>query len=109
EADGVVLKRRVSYTLGSNPAVSSEQEEFIQIVTPEGKRFGDFDVSFSPPFEDISFLDCEVLSPGGKLARLDPDAIREAREQAVGDYQTGRRKFFSLPGVVPGAVLHVRY
>src|SRR2546421_6979879 len=41
--------------------------------------------------------------------RLDPDAIREAREQSVGDYQTDRRKFFSLPGVTPGAVLHVRY
>src|SRR5207237_3488243 len=70
---------------------------------------GDFDVSYSPPYEDIAFLDCEVLRPDGKLARLDPDAIREAREESVGDYQMGRRKFFSLPGVVPGAVLHVRY
>ncbi len=109
EADAVILRRRISYTLGSNPAISSEQDEFLQILTVEGKRFGDFDISFSPPFEDINFLDCEVLSPAGKLARLDPDAIREAREESVGDYQTGRRKFFSLPGVVPGAVLHVRY
>jgi hypothetical protein len=109
DADGVMLRRRCNYTLGSSPAVVVEQEEFIQILTPEGKRFGDFDVSYSPPQEDIEFLDCEVLRADGKLVRLDPDAIREGGEQAVGDYHQGRRKFFSLPGVGPGAVVHVRY
>jgi hypothetical protein len=109
EADGVILRRRLNYTLGSSPAISTEQEEFVQVLTPEGKHYGDFDVSYSPPLEDITFQDCEVLRPDGKLVRLDPDAIRDAREQAVGDYQTGQRKFFSLPGVAPGAVLHVRY
>ena len=109
EADGVMLRRRCSYTLGSNPAIGTEQEEFIQILTPEGKRFGDFDVAYSPPHEDVNFLNCEVLRPDGKLVRLDPDAIREGGEQSVGDYHLGRRKFFSLPGLVPGAVLRVRY
>ncbi len=109
EADAVILRRRLSYTLGSSPAIATEQEEFVQVLTPEGKHYGDFDVSYSPPFEDITFQDCEVLHADGKLARLDPDAIRDAREQAVGDYQMGQRKFFSLPGVGPGAVLHVRY
>jgi len=109
EADAVILRRRLSYTLGSSPAIATEQEEFVQVLTPEGKHYGDFDVSYLPPFEDITFQDCEVLRPDGKLVRLDPDAIRDAREQAVGDYQKGQRKFFSLPGVAPGAVLHVRY
>ncbi|HWH70863.1 MAG TPA: DUF3857 domain-containing protein, partial [Candidatus Sulfotelmatobacter sp.] len=109
EADGVILRRQVRYTLASNPAIVSEQDEFIQVLTPEGKRFGDFDVSYSPPYEELNFLDCEVLRPDGELLRLDPDAIREALEKSVGDYQVGRRKIFSLPGVVPGAVLHVRY
>ncbi|MGD0259616.1 MAG: DUF3857 domain-containing protein [Verrucomicrobiota bacterium] len=109
EADAVILRRRLSYTLGSSPAIATEQEEFVQVLTPEGKHYGDFDVSYSPPQEDISFLDCEVLRPDGKLARLDPDAIRDGHEQSAGDYQRGQRKFFSLPGVGPGAVLHVRY
>jgi transglutaminase-like putative cysteine protease len=109
EADAVILRRRLSYTLGSNPAIATEHEAFIQVLTPEGKRFGDFDISYSPPSEDISFLDCEVLRADGKLVRLDPDAIRDTQEQSVGDYQRGQRKFFSLPGVSPGAVLHVRY
>ncbi|PYJ03063.1 MAG: hypothetical protein DME25_13670, partial [Verrucomicrobia bacterium] len=109
QADAAILRRRVSYTLGSSPALASEEDEFTQILTAEGKRFGDFDISYSPPFEDITFLDCEVLRPDGKLTRLDPEAIREAGEEPVGDYQRGRRKFFSLPGVVPGTVLHVRY
>jgi transglutaminase-like putative cysteine protease len=109
EADAVILSQHFTCTLGADPAVTTEQEEFIQILAPEGKQFGDFDISYSPPDEDITFLDCEVLKPDGKLARLDPDAIGEAGERSVGDYQVGKRKFFSLPGVVPGAVLHVRY
>ena len=109
EADAVILRRRLSYTLGSSPAIATEQEEFVQVLTPEGKHYGDFDVSYSPPYEDITFQDCEVLRPDGKLVRLDPDAIRDMHEQSVGDYQQGQRKFFSLPGVGPGAVLHVRY
>jgi len=109
DADAVILRRRLSYTLGTSPAIATEQEEFVQVLTPEGKHYGDFDVSYSPPHEDITFLDCEVLRPDGKLVRLDPDAIRDTHEQAVGDYQQGQRKFFSLPGVGPGAVLHVRY
>jgi hypothetical protein len=109
EADAVILRRRLSYTLGSNPAIATEQEAFMQVLTPEGKHYGDFDISYSPPYEDLSFLDCEVLRADGKLVRLDPDAIRDSHEQSVGDYQWGQRKFFSLPGVSPGAVLHVRY
>ncbi len=109
DSDAVVLKRRVNYTFGTHPAVISEQEEFIQILTPEGKQFGDFDVMYSPPYEELSFLDCEVLSPEGKISRLDTDTIGESREQGMAEYQTGKRKFFSLPGIVPGAVLHVRY
>jgi hypothetical protein len=109
DSDAVILSQRFTCTLGAVPALTTEQEEFIQILAPEGKQFGDFDISYSPPEEDIAFLDCEVLKPDGKLARLDPDAIGEAGEPSVGDYQVGKRKFFSLPGVVPGAVLHVRY
>jgi hypothetical protein len=79
------------------------------VLTVEGKRFGDFDIGYNPPYEEINFLDCEVLSPNGKLTRLDPDTIREAQQESVGEYHVGRRKMFSLPGVVPGAILHVRH
>lgn len=109
DADGVVLRRRVSYTFGSSPAIATEHEEFVQVLTAEGKHLGDFDFTFSPPHENITFLDCEVLQANGNLLRLDPDAIRETPEEAVGDYHQGRRKFFSLPGVSPGAVLRVHY
>jgi len=108
-ADAILLLRRVHCTLATAPAISTEQEEFIQVFTFEGKRFGDFDISYTPPFEDVRFLDCEVLRPDGTLARLDPDAIREEREESIAEYQRDRRKFFSLPGVVPGAILHVRH
>jgi hypothetical protein len=109
DSDGVILRRHIGYTIGTSPALSSEEDEFIQVLTAEGKRFGDFDISYSPPYEDITFSDCEVLSPAGKLTRLSAEAIRESHDESVGDYQAGRRKFFSLPGVVPGAILHVRH
>lgn len=109
DAEAVVLRRRVEYTLGSSPAISAEHEEFIQILTTEGKEHGDFDVAYWPPQEDITFLDCEVRQADGKLTRLDPDDIHESADESVGDYHTARRKIFSLPGVVPGAVLRVHY
>jgi len=109
ENDAVILRQRLTCTLGNQPAIVSEQEQFVQILSAEGKHYGDFDVSYSPPDEELEFLDCEVLGPNGKLVRLDPDAIAEAGESSMGDYPMGRRKFFSLPGVTPGAVVHVRY
>ncbi len=109
DSDAVILTSRIQYTLGDSPAIKSEQEEFIQILTPEGKRHGDFDVAYWPPQEDVTFLDCEVLQPDGKLLRLDPDEIRETEDESVGDYHGPRRKFFSLPAVTTGAVLRVHY
>jgi len=106
--DAVLLRRHVRYVLGDNPAVNSEEEQFIQVLTPEGKHLGDFSLQYSPPMEDVSFEDCEVLLPDGKLVRLDPDAIHEAADQTASEERLSRRKMFSLPGVVPGAILHVR-
>jgi hypothetical protein len=109
EADAVILRQRLACRVGHNPAVLTEQDEFIQILTPRGKEYGDFDVSYSPPEEELEFVDCEVMQPDGRVVRLDPDMIGEARQQPPGDYEGPRRKRFSLPGVVPGAIVHVHY
>lgn len=109
EADGVILRQTVTCVLGSSPALVTEQDEFLQILTAEGKKLGDFDVSFSPPAEEMEVLACEVLNPEGKLVRSDLDAIGETSDAPGGDYQGARRRFFSLPGAVPGAVLHIHY
>ena len=108
-SEAVILQRRLKDTLGKSPALVREQEEFIQILTAEGLHYGDFDVSYSPPMEEIEFFDCEVLTPTGHLLRLDPDEIRDARDPSVAAESPTRHKTFSLPGVVPGALLRVRY
>jgi len=54
-----------------------EHEEFVQILTAEGKHFGDFDFAYSPPFENITFAHCEVWQTNGNVLRLDPDEIRD--------------------------------
>lgn len=106
---GVVLQRSLRCVIGSNPAIATELNEYIQILLVEGKALGDFDVSYAPPEEELEFLDCEVLRPDGRVVRLDPEDIGHSQKSAVGDYQPERRSFFSLPEIVPGAVLHVRY
>src|SRR5262249_7288072 len=98
-ADGVVLRRRLQCIIGSNPAIATELNEYIQVLSAEGKALGDFDVSYAPPDEDLEFLDCEVLRPDGKIVRLDPDDIGQSQQSGVGDYQAERRRFFSLPEV----------
>jgi transglutaminase-like putative cysteine protease len=110
DADSVILKRRITYTLAANPAVASEYEEYVQVLTPEGKEAGDFDISYAPPLERLEFLDCEVQRPDGSVLRINPDEIREADDASdPADESRSRRKFFSMPDVTPGAVIHVRY
>ncbi|HTL16595.1 MAG TPA: DUF3857 domain-containing protein, partial [Patescibacteria group bacterium] len=109
DSDAVVLRSRHVSVLGTSPALSTEREEFIQVLQPEGTRLGDFDVSFAPPEEELEFLDCEVLRADGQIERMDPDLIHLSGEPSPGEYQTVRRKVFSLPGVTPGSILHVRY
>jgi len=107
--DGVVLRRTLRCLVGSNPALATELNEYIQVLSAEGKALGDFDVSYAPPQEDLEFVDCEVLRADGKIVRLDPEDIGQSQESPVGDYAAERRKFFSLPEIAAGAVLHVRY
>ncbi len=109
DAGAVVLRRRIDLVLGRSPALASEYEDFIQVLTEAGKTAGDFDVAFAPPQEEFTLLEAETLLADGKLLRLQPEELREAAEPAAGDYASARRKYFSLPGVTPGAVLHVRY
>jgi hypothetical protein len=106
----VILRRTWSTTLAESPAVTTEIEEFIQILTEEGERFADVDVTYAPPDETVTFLDCEVLKPDGTVERLSPDRILDgATEPPLGDYVAPSRKVFSLPGAAPGAILRVRY
>lgn len=107
-ADAVILRQKLSCRVAHDPAVETERDEFIQVLTAQGKRYGDFDVSYWPPQEELEFLDCEVLKPGGQLVRLEPDMIGEAGQPAADD-EGPRRKRFSLPDVEPGCILHVHY
>ena len=101
EADAVILRRRLSYTLGSNPAIATEQEEFIQVLTAEGKHYGDFDISYSPPYEDITFLDCEVLRPDGKLAAAGPGRDSRHARAVSGRLPMGAAEVLLLAGGEP--------
>ena len=82
--DAVILRRSIQYVLGDEPAISQESDEYIQILTANGKQYGDFDIAYSPPDETVTFLDCEVKQPDGKIDRLDPDEIRDAESARRG-------------------------
>lgn len=106
-SDGVVLSSRLLCLLGQSPAMVTEKDEFIQVLTPEGKRLGDFEIPFAPPQEEAELLECEVQRPDGQIVRLDPEVSGDAVRRAPGDYATTRRRLVSIPGVTPGAVLHL--
>jgi hypothetical protein len=105
--DAVTLSRSVSYVLDDNDGVTADEETFLQILTPAGKRYGDFQFSFSPPEEDLNFLACEVRLPDGKIESLDPDEIRDASNAAPGEYDVDKMKIFSFPQIEPGAIIHI--
>jgi hypothetical protein len=107
ESDAVTLSRKVSDVLDDNGGVTEDEETFLQILTPEGKRYGDFQFSFSPPDEDLNFLACEVRLPNGQIESLDPDEIRDAVPATPTDYDVTKQKMFSFPQIEPGAIIRI--
>jgi hypothetical protein len=107
KCDAVVLSRQVSYLIDDTNGVSEDEETFLQILTPEGKRHGDLQFSFSPPDEDLNFLACEVRRPDGTIESLDPDQIHDAARAEPDDYDVEKRKIFSFPQIEPGAIIRV--
>jgi transglutaminase-like putative cysteine protease len=103
----LVLRRVRRVTLAQRPAVVEERDEFIQVLTVEGAALGNIDESFSPPDERLTFLDCEVRRPDGRVVRFDPEAFGVQAEAPEGEYRVPARRAFPLPDVVPGAVLRV--
>lgn len=109
-APAIVLRRMETYTLGQNPALTHEVDQYVQVLTADGLSQGDVDVVYSPPEERLTFLDCEVRSPDGRIERLEADGIRDAGPPSLPPgYRGPSRKLFSLPGVKPGAILRVHY
>lgn len=103
----LVLRRVRRVTLAQRPAVVEERDEFIQVLTIEGASLGNVDELFAPPDERLTFLDCEVRRPDGRVVRVDAEAFGAAVEPPTGDYRSPARRTFALPDVVPGAVLRV--
>ncbi len=107
DSDTVMLRHEFQTTIGSNNSQVTESEVFLQILTREGEKAGDLQFSFSPPGENLTFLDCEIRHSDGTLLRLDPDAIREAPSEKVGDETGPAQKMFSFPGIAPGSILRI--
>ena len=110
DLDAVVLRRTHVYTLGESPALVEEVDQFVQVLTEEGKARGDVQVSYAPPDERLVFLDCEVRRPDGSFARLDPEQMQAASAPSAPPGHPARGQHaFSLPGITPGAILRVHY
>jgi len=107
KSDAVILSRHVSLLVDDSEQLTEEEDTFLQILTKEGKRFGDFDFSF-PPDEDLTVSACEVRRADGQIEALDPDNIHEATGKAPEGYNVPSQKIFSLPHAEPGSILHVR-
>ena len=107
QSNAITLSRSVSYILDDKNGVTEDEETFLQVLTPAGKRYGDFQFAFAPPNEDLNFLACEVRRTNGQIDRLDPDEIRDAEKANPDDYDVERRKLVSFPAIEPGAIIHI--
>ncbi len=107
KSDAVFLSRHVSFLVDDSEQITEEDDTFLQILTKEGKRFGDFELPFSSE-EDLTVSACEVRRADGQIEQLDPDDIHEATGQAPEGYSAPSQKIFSLPHAEPGSILHVR-
>ncbi len=106
----IVLSRKESYVIGDQNNLSLDREDYIQILQPNGKRFGDFDITYSPPDEDLRFVSCEVCNAQGTVEQLNPDNIFDANSNNdPGAPGVPKHKIFSMPHVQAGVVLHVHY
>jgi len=107
QSDAVILSRQISLLVDDSEQLTEDEDTFLQILTKEGKRFGDFDFSFSAD-EDLTISACEIRRPDGQIEQLDPDNIHEATGKAPEGYNAPSQKLFSLPHAEPGSILHVR-
>ena len=107
KADAVLLSRHESYVLDDTEQLIQEEETFLQILTREGKQYGDFNFSFSPADEDLSFPVCEVRRPDGQIEAIDEDEIHDGTTDHPETGVEEKHKIFSLPHAEPGAVIHL--
>jgi transglutaminase-like putative cysteine protease len=106
-AAAVVLRRHVRTTIADSPAVVQEVDEFVQVLTPAGTSAADVVIAYSPPFETVRLVDCELRRPDGTFVRLDPEEVRDAGAPPADGYARPQQRFFSLPGAMPGAIVRV--
>ena len=88
DADAVILRESVQAVIGDNPQLSQEEERYVQILSPEGKRFGDLDLAFSPPEENLTVIDCEIRQPDGGVdvgTRSGPEFLVSADQSGPDD------------------------
>ena len=109
QSDAVMLSRHESFLIDDTSEISEDEETFVQILKPGGKRFGDFEFTFTPPNEDMTFSACEVRRADGQIETLDPDDIHESTGNAPEGYNAPNQKMFSLPHAEPGSILHVHW
>lgn len=109
EDDAIFLSRSIKYVLGGNPAIQTELDQFIQILTPEGADQGDITLSYAPPGEILEILDCEVRKPDGTIIRLPSSRISDAPSEQEPGYISTQKKSFSFPEIVAGSILRLHY
>jgi hypothetical protein len=105
DAPAVVLRRSIRFTIGEEPSLTRELDQWVQVLSPEGEAFADLELLHEAG-EALQVLDLEIRHPDGTLERVDPGPTPVAA-RAAGEYPVPAAWHASLPQARPGAILRV--
>ena len=89
--------------------VDSRSYEYvrIKILTEEGKKYGDIELTSIPIFNEIRGIKARTIAPDGTISEF-KGKIYDKTVVKKGGFKV-TQKTFTLPNVVPGTIIEYRY
>jgi hypothetical protein len=89
--------------------VDSNSSEYlrIKILTEEGKKYGDVEITYVPLFTDLRHIEARTTKPDGSVVPFNGKIYEKLIVKRGGIRVIA--KTFSLPDVTPGSIIEYRY
>ena len=89
--------------------VDSTSSEYvrIKILTEEGKKYGDVEITYVPLFTDLRHIEARTTKPDGTVVPFNGKIYEKLIVKRGGIRVIA--KTFSLPDVTPGSIIEYRY
>jgi Domain of Unknown Function with PDB structure (DUF3857)/Transglutaminase-like superfamily len=104
DAPAVILLRRVDRDdNGGNGRVHEDNYLRIKVLTEEGRKYADVEISFYPELENVRTIKARTVQPDGSVANFDGTIFEKYVVRARGVKVMART--FTLPNVQVGSII----